>query len=80
MGEGLRRAAGAAMQTRLPIKVEVGQIWIDNDPRHDYKRRLKVLEIIGDKATVQHPDGLGARTKIRLDRFRPTSTGYRLET
>lgn len=65
------------MQSNLPIKVEVGQTWEDNDSRMTYRRRLKVLEIVGDKAIVQHPSGLGSKTKIRLDRFRPTANGYK---
>lgn len=78
MGDGLKRAVGAAMQSRLPIKVRVGQVWEDNDPRQLARRQLKVLEIVGDRATVQHPSGRGNKTRIRLDRFRPTSTGYSL--
>lgn len=80
MGEGLQRAAGAAMQTRLPIKVKVGQVWEDNDPRQNSRRRLKVLAIEGMKAVVQHPSGHGQKTRIRLDRFKPTNTGYKLVT
>jgi hypothetical protein len=78
MGDGLRRARGAAWQTQLPIKVKVGQVWKDNDPRRNYRRDLKVLSIDGDRAVVQHPNGIGRKTKIRLDRFRPTTTGYKL--
>jgi len=78
MGDGLKRALGSAMQSNLPVQVKVGQIWQDNDPRLTYIRRLKVLEIVGEKAIVQHTSGLGPKTKIRLNRFRPTSTGYKL--
>ena len=74
MGEGLQRAAGAAMQSRLPVKVKVGQVWEDNDPRITYKRQLKVIAIKGTRAQVQG----ATKTWIRLDRFRPTKTGYRL--
>ncbi|WP_416477039.1 hypothetical protein [Streptomyces sp. LKA04] len=64
----------------------VGQIWQDNDPRSDGRRLL--IEWIDDThAKVRqvaltadgHPVPLpGVRqSRIRLDRFRPTSTGYR---
>lgn len=61
-----------------PVEVKVGQVWMDNDPRHNYKRLLKVLAIENGKAIVQHPRGLGSKTRIRLDRFKPTTTGYKL--
>ena len=63
----------------------VGQIWQDNDPR-SYGRRLRIVEIDATHAVVElcRPRGVGhnrakpgRRTRIRLDRFRPTSTGYR---
>jgi hypothetical protein len=63
----------------------VGQIWQDNDPRA-YGRRLRIVEIDGTHAicelTVPRGAGRlhakpGRRTRIRLDRLRPTSTGYR---
>ncbi len=68
------------------IPVRPGQIWQDNDPRaHD--RTVRVVEITDTHAIValHTPRGVsddhakpGRRTRIRLDRFRPTSTGYRL--
>ncbi len=66
--------------------VRVGQVWADNDKR-SRGRHLKVIDIsrrMGtDRAEVQQCDQrgriIGSRTTfIRLDRFRPTSTGYRL--
>jgi hypothetical protein len=64
----------------------VGQIWQDNDPR-SYGRYLKITAVDDTHATVRQvaltPQGAtvvrpGARTtRVRLDRFRPTSTGYR---
>lgn len=57
--------------------VKVGQVWEDNDPR-TYKRPLRVLSLDDTHATVQSPSGMGRVTRIRLDRFKPTSTGYRL--
>lgn len=63
------------------IEVKVGQTWEDNDPRSKAQgilpRRIKVLEISDGKALCQHPSGLGRKTKIRLDRFRPTASGYK---
>jgi hypothetical protein len=57
-----------------PEPVEPGQIWADNDKR-GYGRRVTVQSVDGTHATVTD----GKRTShIRLDRFRPTSTGYRL--
>ncbi|MFJ9740863.1 hypothetical protein [Streptomyces sp. NPDC101166] len=63
-----------------------GQLWQDNDPRSE--GRLLLIESIGEThATVRQvaltPAGEpvplpGVRqSRIRLDRFRPTSTGYR---
>lgn len=63
----------------------VGQIWQDNDKR-GYGRRLRIVELDGTHAVcelvVPRAGDLlaakpGRRTRIRLDRFRPTSTGYR---
>ncbi|MFE1192894.1 DUF6354 family protein [Streptomyces olivaceoviridis] len=62
-----------------------GQIWQDNDKR-SYGRRLRIVETDATHAHVElvTPRGAGhqqatpgRRTRIRLDRFRPTSTGYR---
>lgn len=62
------------------IEVKVGQIWQDWDSRFrsTHSRRIKVVEIVGDRAIVQSPSGLGAKTKIKLTRFVPNSTGYKL--
>lgn len=79
MGDGMKRAVGAAMQSSLPIKVRAGQWWRDNDPRHaGSAREIKVLEVVGDKALVQNQGGTGRKTKIKLSRFKPTNTGYKL--
>lgn len=62
--------------------VRAGQVWEDCDLRKIHRRRLFVnkvnethasctVHIFGDDRTV----GL---TRIRLDRFRPTASGYRL--
>lgn len=72
-----------------PNGVEVGQFWQDNDKRCQTpgtERLLKVLEVTETHAKVVtvdqygnfYPSALRARiTKIRLDRFKPTTTGYR---
>lgn len=51
----------------------VGQIWQDNDPR-GHGRQVHILEIDDTHAVVH--DGK-RRSRIRLDRFKPTRTGYR---
>lgn len=58
--------------------VQVNDIWMDLDPRCN-GRLLKVLAIEGDSALVQHPTGMGARRRVRLDRLKPRATrGYKL--
>jgi hypothetical protein len=63
--------------------VKVGQIWADNDPRST-PRTIKVIEIVDEKAVVEvvvpaaSAVNAGARTRVALKRFRPTTTGYRL--
>jgi hypothetical protein len=71
------------------ITVKIGQVWQDNDPRlvarygkfGDHIRLLEVTEIEHNYAFARVTiDGViqPRKTKIRLDRFKPTSTGYRL--
>lgn len=67
--------------------VEVGQLWVDNDPRlaaDGRKRYVRVGAIEDGKArcTAWYDEvGSGWRTvRIRLDRFKPISTGYRPAT
>lgn len=72
--------------------VRVGQVWADNDVRST-GRQIRVVEVDATHATVElvdqrgrpargHEDAQkaepGRQTRIRLDRFRPTSTGYTL--
>ncbi|MGW0920145.1 hypothetical protein ACWD3J_14145 [Streptomyces sp. NPDC002755] len=62
----------------------IGQIWQDNDPR-SYGRRIRIVALTATHAICEEPPRPGRnghakpgrRTRIRLDRFRPTSTGYR---
>jgi hypothetical protein len=73
-------------------EVRVGQVWADNDKRA-VGRRVLVIGVDATHATVElcsqrgrpargHEHAQvaepGRRTRIRIDRFRPTSTGYRL--
>jgi hypothetical protein len=66
--------------------VRPGQIWQDNDKR-SHGRQVRIIEVDDTHAVVElHvPRGAGhrgakpgRRTRIRLNRFRPISTGYRL--
>ena len=56
--------------------VQVGQIWADNDAR-GIVRQVKVVSLHDGYAVVIN-QRTGRLTRIRLTRFRPTSTGYRL--
>jgi hypothetical protein len=77
-------ADGSGRTPRNLPDVRVGQVWLDNDKR-THRRSLRVVEVPSldvpnpghVKVTVQ--DAIGRKYRIRLDRFRPTSTGYRLE-
>jgi len=59
------------------MTVRVGQVWADNDSR-GFNRKIRVVEIGETHAVVEACDYGKKRTRIRLDRFKPTSTGYRL--
>lgn len=56
--------------------VRVGQVWIDCDPR--MTRRIVIDRIEGAYAFCHNWASPRLKTRIRLDRFRPTSTGFRL--
>ncbi len=65
--------------------VVIGQVWRDNDKR-TLGRYLRIRSIVDGFAVCVRcdKDGLSRSTEtrltqIRLDRFRPTSTGYVLE-
>ncbi|GGK61681.1 hypothetical protein Sme01_03500 [Sphaerisporangium melleum] len=78
---------GAPLDSSAPkTSVRVGQVWGDNDPRST-GRKVRVVEVDDTHATVEayiHPGARHLhskpprRSRIRLDRFRPTATGYRL--
>ncbi|WP_030506393.1 DUF6354 family protein [Microbispora rosea] len=62
--------------------VKPGQIWQDCDKRSS-GRKVRVIAVGETHATVEQVvTGRTTRqprqSRIRLDRFRPTSTGYRL--
>lgn len=71
--------------------VEVGQVWIDNDKRQKGQRGVRVVNrvpigayaevMVLFRASSTDPWKESNRmTRIKLDRFRPTATGYRLQT
>lgn len=58
------------------VTVKVGQIWADNDPRSD--GREVIVDEIRDGYALCHTGTLGKKTKIKLGRFKPTRSGYKL--
>lgn len=59
-------------------EVKVGQVWQDWDSRFrngSYVRLLTVKRVEGDYA---YCDSYGRLVRIKLSRFRPNSTGYKL--
>jgi hypothetical protein len=74
-----RQTKALARAARNPSSVAPGQRWQNWDSR--YRRTLApryvtVLAVEGPYAIVA--DETGAQRRIRLDRFRPSSTGYKL--
>lgn len=73
------------MDTAIPkVEVKVGQVWRDWDSRSRDSEtpRLVVIEKIeGDHAIcfLKGAQESKRRTKIKLSRFRPISTGYKFE-
>lgn len=71
-------------------KVEIGQVWQDYDIRQRGAAGWRLILVIGVHLDTQPPVAYVVsshdngqrwgtrRTRIRLDRFKPTSTGYRL--
>jgi hypothetical protein len=59
--------------------VKVGQIWKDNDSRfsENEQRELEVLSIDDVYAICKNIKS-GKTSKIKLNRFKANSTGYRL--
>lgn len=62
--------------------VEPGQLWIDNDKRSSRTRYVRVSSVQNGLAVCEAwYDEAGAKSRtvrIRVDRFRPVATGYRL--
>lgn len=56
-------------------KVRPGQVWADNDKRAS-GRTMRVESVDSRYAMVV--DSRGRRSRILVERMRPTSTGYRL--
>lgn len=56
-----------------PYGVRPGQVWVDQDSR-SAGRQITVLSVGDTFAVVKNV----RTTRVRLTRFRPTSTGYRL--
>jgi len=61
------------------MKVQVGDIWRDNDVRNSYEDHVRTIKIT--RVEGQYAYGVceqsGRPTRIRLDRFDPkSSTGY----
>ncbi len=62
--------------------VEAGQLWVDNDPRNSRGARYVMVSSVGEtharcESWYEHGGGHSRTVRIRLDRFKPTSTGYR---
>lgn len=55
--------------------VKVGQVWRDCDPRMG-NQRIVVERIEGNYAICRNAVIPSMKTRIRLDRFRPNSTGF----
>ena len=66
------------------VRVEVGQVWIDLDPRSFGMRKIRI-EMVGPRyalcktLTDYRGRGSGRLSRINLSRFRPTRSGYRLD-
>jgi hypothetical protein len=61
-----------------PHGVKIGQIWEDLDKRATIKQ-VTVMEISGAYAVCRRgASDVGKSTRIRLDRFTKSSTGFRL--
>lgn len=76
----------AAEKQSNPYNVQVGQVWESTDQRTP-GRQVKVTHVgVARADVVAHAPAtndsggfrMGRRTDIRLDRFRPGSTGWKL--
>lgn len=62
---------------------KVGQVWADNDSRMTFERRGTIVGIEGNTVLMRWATDWSGKpvnrvSKIRIDRLKPTSTGYRL--
>lgn len=84
-GDVANAAAPAPPESVKVPPVRPGQTWVDNDPRtkreHGVDRYVRVTALDGDFAVCEAwYDRAGAHSRtvrIRIDRFKPTRTGYR---
>lgn len=61
-------------------EVRARQVWASNDRRDiadGLRQRLEVLGVLGDMVKFYNQD-TERRTSVRMDRLKPTSSGYRL--
>jgi len=58
------------------MKLQIGQVWVDNDKRF-LGRLLEIIKIFETHALCKNLQS-GRLTEIKLNRFKPNSTGYRL--
>ena len=58
------------------MKVKIGQIWRDNDKRHQNPLRDIEIVSLGREFALGRNTKTRRHTSIRLDRFRKNSTGY----
>lgn len=64
--------------------VQIGQLWVDNDPRAERTRYLFVTDLESDRAVCEswydEINSTSRTVRIKTARFKPTSNGYRLAT
>lgn len=65
-----------ARETLDDIKVKVGQVWKDNDPR--IAKRFLTVQSIEKGYAICLVSTTGRTTRIAVERFRPKATGYKL--
>ena len=78
-------------EMKIAQAVQVGQIWADNDPRHKGRMiqvkkiepPLAICKILTnrndwDKEAWKTKSMVGREVKIKLRRFKPTASGYKL--
>jgi hypothetical protein len=68
-----------AKKDESPV-VKVGQVWEDWDSRFRDSQQRRLISIERIDGAYAYCSGLstGKKTRVRVDRFRPTASGYRL--